>query len=120
MAAGAERVTASFRSLDRDPDGTAVVRCESPAGEVLRLRARAVIGADGANSSVARAIGADEVPYVFAYHEIVRSPRAGAPGFDGTRCDVYYQGKLSPDFYAWIFPHGEVTSVGVGSAHKGF
>jgi geranylgeranyl reductase len=27
---------------------------------------------------------------------------------------------LSPDFYAWIFPHGETTSVGVGSAHKGF
>ncbi|MBS0279400.1 MAG: geranylgeranyl diphosphate reductase, partial [Proteobacteria bacterium] len=27
---------------------------------------------------------------------------------------------LSPDFYAWIFPHGETASVGVGSAHKGF
>jgi geranylgeranyl reductase len=119
-AAGAERVTASFRGLDRDGDGTSVVRCETLAGETLRLRARAVIGADGANSAVARAIGSDEVPYVFAYHEIVRSPRAGAPGFDGTRCDVYYQGKLSPDFYAWIFPHGELTSVGVGSAHKGF
>jgi geranylgeranyl reductase len=119
-AAGAERLTASFRALERDVDGTAVVRCEGAGGEVLRLRARAVIGADGANSAVARAIGADEVPYVFAYHEIVRSPRGDATGFDGKRCDVYYQGKLSPDFYAWIFPHGEVTSVGVGSAHKGF
>jgi geranylgeranyl reductase len=27
---------------------------------------------------------------------------------------------LSPDFYAWIFPHGDTLSVGVGSAHKGF
>jgi len=41
-------------------------------------------------------------------------------GFDGTRCDVFYQGKLSPDFYAWVFPHGETASIGVGSAVKGF
>ena len=40
--------------------------------------------------------------------------------FDATRCDVYYQGHLSPDFYAWIFPHGETISIGTGTAHKGF
>jgi geranylgeranyl reductase len=33
---------------------------------------------------------------------------------------VYYQGTLSPDFYAWIFPHGDTMSVGTGSAQKGF
>ena len=33
---------------------------------------------------------------------------------------MYYQGKLSPDFYAWVFPHGDTASVGVGSASKGF
>ena len=27
---------------------------------------------------------------------------------------------MSPDFYAWIFPHGDTASVGVGSANKGF
>jgi flavin-dependent dehydrogenase len=32
----------------------------------------------------------------------------------------YYRGTLSPDFYAWIFPHGDTASVGTGSAHKGF
>jgi geranylgeranyl reductase len=57
---------------------------------------------------------------VFAYHEIVRSPDPGDPAFDGRRCDVYYQGRLSPDFYGWVFPHGPTTSVGSGSAHKGF
>ena len=41
-------------------------------------------------------------------------------GFDAQRCDVYYRGALSPDFYAWVFPHGDTTSVGIGSAHKGF
>ncbi len=44
----------------------------------------------------------------------------GAPTSTATRCDVYYQGKLSPDFYGWVFPHGDTASVGTGSAHKGF
>jgi geranylgeranyl reductase len=60
------------------------------------------------------------MPFVFAYHEIIRSPRVADGGFDGARCDVFYQGRLSPDFYGWVFPHGETTSVGVGSAQKGF
>jgi geranylgeranyl reductase len=60
--------------------------------------------------------------YVYAYHEIVRSPPESATpaGFRGARCDVYYQGPLSPDFYGWIFPHGERTSVGTGTARRGF
>jgi geranylgeranyl diphosphate/geranylgeranyl-bacteriochlorophyllide a reductase len=33
---------------------------------------------------------------------------------------VYYQGKLSPDFYGWVFPHGNTLSIGTGSADKGF
>jgi hypothetical protein len=33
---------------------------------------------------------------------------------------VYYRGSLSPDFYGWVFPHGNTVSVGTGSADKGF
>ena len=82
-----------------------------------------MIGADGARSRVARQTldGADRVPCVFAYHEIVESPPAEAgAAFEPTRCDVYYQGDVSPDFYGWVFPHGGTTSIGVGSANKGF
>jgi geranylgeranyl reductase len=124
-AAGAERIDGTFKKLTRDRDGTAVIHfvAKSAAGNEARsVRARAVIGADGALSGVARdAIpGAGRMPYVFAYHEIVRSPVGNVGDFDGTRCDVFYQGHISPDFYAWIFPHGETTSIGVGSARKGF
>ena len=87
-----------------------------------RVRARTVIGADGAMSPVARQAvpGAERMPYVFAYHEIVRAPRDGEADFDAARCDVYLPGALSPDFYAWVFPHGDTASIGTGSAHKGF
>jgi geranylgeranyl reductase len=64
--------------------------------------------------------GAERVPCVFAYHEIIKSPNEDSEAYDHSRCDVFYQGKLSPDFYAWVFPHGETASVGVGSANKGF
>ena len=36
--------------------------------------------------------------------------------FDGKRCDVFYQGPLSPDFYGWIFPHGDTASIGDGGS----
>lgn len=120
-AAGAIRRTGTFERISRDGDGVAVIQYRN--GEAHgSVRARAVIGADGAASGVARQCvpGAEQMPYVYAYHEIVRSPQSGGAAFDGSRCDVYYQGALSPDFYGWIFPHGDTTSVGSGTALKGF
>lgn len=121
---GAVRRTGTFDRLDRDPDGVAVVEYHPQGAEkrAERVRARCVIGADGAKSAVARQCvkGAERIRYVFAYHEIVRSPAPGVAAFDGARCDVYYQGELSPDFYSWVFPHGDTTSIGTGTARKGF
>lgn len=118
--AGAERRTGAYVRIDRDPDR--VARIVFSAGDAEHsVRTRAVIGADGAKSRIAaqHVPGADRIRYVFAYHEIVRAPAASA-GYDPTRCDIYYQSPLSPDFYAWVFPHGETMSVGTGSARKGF
>ena len=129
-SAGAQRRTGTFDRLTRDEDGVSVVhfhasskyqRSESP--ESARVRARAVIGADGAKSEVAREArvpGSEKTKYVFAYHEIVRAPALKPAGYDGSRCDVFYQGALSPDFYGWVFPHGDTLSIGTGSADKGF
>ena len=121
---GAERETGFFDRIDRDADGTAIVVYRaggSRSGEERRVRARFVVGADGALSAVARQQipGADRVRHVFAYHEIVERP-VDEPRYDAARCDVYYQGQLSPDFYAWVFPHGDVCSVGTGTFQKGF
>ena len=117
-ATGAVRRLGRFVGVTRDADGTAVVQIAA-AGGSTQVRARVVVGADGARSAVAASCipGGGRVPCVFAYHEIVRAPAAG---FDGARCDVYYQGHLSPDFYGWVFPHGATASVGSGTARKGF
>jgi geranylgeranyl diphosphate/geranylgeranyl-bacteriochlorophyllide a reductase len=120
--AGAERRTGTYMSLDRDGYGTPIITYKDKQGRQESARARIVIGADGALSKVARdsVRGAERMPYVFAYHEIIRSPSSADAEFGPERCDVYYQGKLSPDFYAWVFPHGKTTSIGTGSANKGF
>ena len=125
---GAERRTGVFEKLSRDEDGVSVVHYSVRGGKlnvpdtIVSVRAKAVIGADGAKSGVGRQAipGAKDVEYVFAYHEIVKVPENPPADFDGTRCDVFYQGALSPDFYGWIFPHGKTMSIGTGTADKGF
>lgn len=122
VCAGAMLRKGDFKAIERTEEGAPVVVFDADGVE-QRVVARAVVGADGARSRVAIAAKipkADRIPCVFAYHEIIRSPQTDGAQFDPTRCDVYYQGRLSPDFYAWVFPHGETTSVGVGSAVKGF
>jgi len=121
---GAERRDGTFTALLRDDDGTALIEYEPKGGgEPVRVRARMVIAADGARSELARqAIPKQGHPRcVFAYHEIVKAPE-GLPdaSYDAARCDVVYVGKTSPDFYAWVFPHGDTASIGTGSALKGF
>lgn len=120
---GALRMTGKCEDVTTDPQGIATVSFRSDRdGELQSVTARAVIGADGARSRVAQKClpNAERVPCVFAYHEIVKVPENFTADYVEDRCDVYYQGHLSPDFYAWIFPHGKTASIGLGSANKGF
>jgi geranylgeranyl reductase len=123
-ASGAIRRTGLYEKIVRDADGVARVHYQ-PKDEnasSTSVRARLVIGADGALSRVGRqeVPGADKTRFVFAYHEIVRIPEGETASANANRCEIHYRGSLSPDFYAWIFPHGDSMSVGVGSAQKGF
>ncbi|MGJ8588598.1 MAG: geranylgeranyl diphosphate reductase [Yoonia sp.] len=117
--AGAHRYTGTFTTIERDADGTHVVYRDKVSGNEMKLTTRLVIGADGARSNVARAEIKDgeKIPYVIAYHEIIEAPELNAT-YDPARCDVIYDGKISPDFYGWVFPHGQQASVGMGSMIK--
>ncbi len=118
--AGATRLTGTYLRIERDSDGTHLVYREKASGEERRITTRLVIGADGARSNVAKTEvpGGDKIPYVIAYHEIIKAPPANAD-YSPTRCDVIYDGKISPDFYGWVFPHGKTVSVGMGTMVDG-
>jgi len=125
-ATGATRITGSFDKISRDSAGYAIVHYQTSDanGEKKQhtVRTLLVIGADGASSRIARdeIDAAADSKFVYAYHEIVTSPPASHASFNPVRCDVYYQGPVSPDFYGWVFPHGNTTSIGMGTAKKGF
>ena len=125
VAAGAEQLIGSFKSFKHRNDGLIEVTFQNKQDSKSTLQTRccrALVGADGARSQVARQ-GIPkhaDVPWVLAYHEIVEAPEAATEDYDPERCEVWYQGGLSPDFYAWVFPHGKSASIGVGSAHKDF
>jgi geranylgeranyl diphosphate/geranylgeranyl-bacteriochlorophyllide a reductase len=128
--AGAHRHTGTFKRIERDERGTHVVYRDKASGDEMRLATRLVIGADGARSNVARmeVPGGESIPYVIAYHEIIKAPERNAMAgeavddraYDPTRCDVVYDGAISPDFYGWVFPHGASASVGMGTEDPGF
>ncbi len=117
---GATRLTGTYLRLDRDHAGTYVIYRDKTSGDEMRLQTKLVIGADGARSVVAKTEvpGGDKIPYVIAYHEIIKAPAKSAQ-YDPARCDVIYDGKISPDFYGWIFPHGDQASVGMGTGLDG-
>jgi len=118
--AGAHRYVGTYVRLARTGDRTEVVFRDKISGNEQRLGARVVIGADGARSDVARdeVPGGDRIPYVIAYHEIIEAPERSAD-YDPARCDVVYDGAISPDFYGWVFPHGAQASVGMGTGKGG-
>ena len=116
IAAGARYFTGTFVKIER-PNGTPVVFYRDKATQETReLRCKLVIGADGAKSRVglSEVKDADKIPLVFAYHEIIKAP-GKTDVYDPVRCDVIYDGAISPDFYGWVFPHGDSASVGMGS-----
>lgn len=122
---GAIRETGQFIRITREPEGCAAVHYrpgKSSAAAEAVLHAKLIIGADGAVSAVARqeVKGGTKTKHVFAYHEVIRTPARSNDGWDPSRCDIYYQSAVSPDFYGWVFPHGDTASIGTGSAKKGF
>nr|WP_252865992.1 geranylgeranyl reductase family protein [Polynucleobacter paneuropaeus] len=128
VTAGAEREDGLFESLTRENTNVRIHyrsrgTRDGDHGLIKSVLAKSVIGADGAKSQVGRSAGVKgcaEANYVFAYHEIIKTPQDSPSSFDASRCDVLYQKPVSPDFYGWVFPHGDTISIGTGSADKGF
>ncbi|WP_439143383.1 geranylgeranyl diphosphate reductase [Planktotalea sp.] len=118
--AGADRFTGTYLRFERDGETKNLIYRDKESGEERALACKMIIGADGARSKVAKAEvpGGDKIPYVIAYHEIIEAPETDA-SYSPMRCDVIYDGAISPDFYGWVFPHGKSASVGMGTGLEG-
>jgi geranylgeranyl diphosphate/geranylgeranyl-bacteriochlorophyllide a reductase len=86
----------------------------SAEGVQKTLKVDAVIGADGANSRVAKAIDAGDYNYAIAFQERIRLPDHKMEYYQDL-AEMYVGNDVSPDFYAWVFPKYDHVAVGTGT-----
>lgn len=86
----------------------------SVEGVSKTLKVDVVIGADGANSRVAKDINAGDYNYAIAFQERIRLPE-DKMAFYEDRAEMYVGNDVSPDFYAWVFPKYDHVAVGTGT-----
>ncbi len=86
----------------------------SAKGEQKTLKVDLVIGADGANSRIAKAIDAGDYNYAIAFQERIRLPQDKMEYYEEL-AEMYVGDDVSPDFYAWVFPKYDHVAVGTGT-----
>lgn len=118
-ALGANLVNGLFMKLDDNGDGTYTLgyndyEGDAKAGEPKEIVVDAVIGADGANSRVAKSIDAGEYDYAIAFQERMRIPDDKMEYYKDL-AEMYVGDDVSPDFYGWVFPKYDHVAVGTGT-----
>ena len=83
-------------------------------GTAKTLKVDLIIGADGANSRVAKAIDAGDYNYAIAFQERIRLPEDKMAYYHDL-AEMYVGNDVSTDFYAWVFPKYDHVAVGTGT-----
>ncbi|CAI0397340.1 unnamed protein product [Linum tenue] len=83
-------------------------------GQIRTLAVDAVVGADGANSRVAKSINAGDYAVAMAFQERIRLPDDKMEYYRDL-AEMYVGDDVSPDFYAWVFPKCDHVAVGTGT-----
>ncbi len=76
----------------------------------------AVIAADGANSSVAKQIGAERPQVYLTVQEKIELTGATQKFYED-RCEFWFGEDFSPNFYGWVFPKADFATVGTGAPY---
>jgi geranylgeranyl diphosphate/geranylgeranyl-bacteriochlorophyllide a reductase len=78
-----------------------------------------VIGADGANSRIAKEMDAGDYNFAIAFQERIRLPDKQMAYYEDL-AEMYVGDDVSTDFYAWVFPKYDHVAVGTGTmqVHK--
>jgi flavin-dependent dehydrogenase len=96
--------------------GETIVQLEKKGVE-LKVKTKVLIGADGANSRVAKDLRLDEnKEFIVGYEEVFRNvPLDGEP-----RLHCFLDARLAPGYLAWATNDGEEVHVGVGGYAENF
>ncbi|KAL7174578.1 hypothetical protein ACSBR2_033761 [Camellia fascicularis] len=83
-------------------------------GSRRSLAVDVVVGADGANSRVAKSIKAGNYACAIAFQERIKLPDDKMEYYQNL-AEMYVGNDVSPDFYAWVFPKCDHVAVGTGT-----
>jgi geranylgeranyl reductase len=117
---GANLVNGLFMKLEDPGEGKPIVinyndyEADAKVGEPKQLEVDVVIGADGANSRVAKNIDAGEYDYAIAFQERIKIPDEKMEYYKDL-AEMYVGDDVSPDFYGWVFPKYDHVAVGTGT-----
>ena len=118
---GANLVNGLFMKLEDPGAGNGAItihyndyEADAKVGEAKSMEVDVVIGADGANSRVAKNIDAGEYDYAIAFQERIKIPDEKMEYYKDL-AEMYVGDDVSPDFYGWVFPKYDHVAVGTGT-----
>jgi geranylgeranyl reductase len=86
----------------------------SSAGVPKDMKVDLIVGADGANSRVAKAMDAGLYNFAIAFQERIKIPDDKMKFYE-EMAEMYVGDDVSPDFYGWVFPKYDHVGVGTGT-----
>lgn len=111
---GAQLIEGKLLDLTVETDGVVVTYREKGDRAKKTMRVEVVIGADGAYSATAQALGLPRLPRCIAIQERMYLPEDKMKRWEDT-ADLYLGQDVSPDLYAWVFPKADHIAVGCGA-----
>jgi len=90
---------------------------ENNNAEIKKLTVDLLVGADGANSRVAKAMDAGDYNVAVAFQERIKLPKEEMSYYEDL-AEMYVGKDVSPDFYGWVFPKYDHVAVGTGTMQK--